>query len=80
MTGAAAVYSEQHTMHHRWAVSRREEKHEVCRLITLSILIIGHSSFCKEVALGLLSAVVPKSLLSDIIFILKFREKGSLPS
>merc|ERR1711891_136775 len=28
VTGAAAVYGEQHTMHHRWAVSRGEEKHE----------------------------------------------------
>ena len=48
VTGAAAVYSEQHTMHHRWAVSRGEEKHEVCRLITPSILIRGHSSFARK--------------------------------
>ena len=41
--GAAAVYSQQHTMHRRWAVSSGEEKHEVCRLITPSILIRGHS-------------------------------------
>ena len=37
--GAADVYGQQHTMHHRWAGSSWEEKHEVCKIITQSILI-----------------------------------------
>ena len=32
--GAAGAYGQQHTIHHRWAGSSIEEKHEVCKLIT----------------------------------------------
>ena len=80
MTGAAGAYSHQHTMHRRCAGSSWKDKHEVCKLITPSIFIRWNSFLCQDVALGLLCPVVPKSQLSDMIFILKFRGKGSLPS